>query len=237
MGDYRHGAHVFEIHLHLVWVTKYRTCAWEQWGFGCGLVEMWRTGRPHPEGAREQSHVTPLRCSNPALETWVSSRLRTEILVSPARCTRPASVTFVPRRSSEVSSVSLFRCGISSSLKEGATRRNRWSRARRPICEMMLEDFEPAEPYRGDVTEIVNANEIRKPPCARFSRRKINPIAPLPVIRDPAPDPLNRSHCISLIVGESDDPTEPNANHEHKNNQPPHAECRNLRQGREMALA
>jgi putative transposase len=25
MGDYRHGAHsVFEIHLHLVWVTKYR---------------------------------------------------------------------------------------------------------------------------------------------------------------------------------------------------------------------
>src|SRR5918997_2555766 len=26
MADYRHGAHsVFEIHLHLVWVTKYRT--------------------------------------------------------------------------------------------------------------------------------------------------------------------------------------------------------------------
>src|SRR5262245_59840225 len=81
------------------------------------------------------------------------------------------------------------------------------------------------QPDRGDVTEIVDSDEIRQPPWRpRFSSRNGLLVAPLPVIRDAASGFPDRRHRIALDVGASDQPAQPSANQEHKEDQRPQAE-------------
>src|SRR4029077_3281398 len=81
------------------------------------------------------------------------------------------------------------------------------------------------EPDSGDVTEIVASNEMNEPSWRRgFAYRNRLPVAPLPVVLDHTTGPQDRRHSITLDVGLADDPTQPNADHEHNDDQPPHAE-------------
>ena len=74
------------------------------------------------------------------------------------------------------------------------------------------------------MTGKVNSDEIHEPLWRPgFSPLNRLPVAPLPVVIEPAACRLNRLHRISLYVGLVYDPSQPGPDGEHQDNQTSHA--------------
>ena len=102
-----------------------------------------------------------------------------------------------------------------------------WSRVRRLACTTAPPASADAwKPESGAVTELVDSIETDEPSWRRrCASRDRFPVAPLPVILDPTARCFNRRHRLTLDSCAPQDPTKPGADHEHNNDQPPHAEA------------
>jgi len=95
------------------------------------------------------------------------------------------------------------------------------------LCDDRI-DWEGTEALDiGDVPEVVNANEIHEPArCPRTSSLNIISVAPLPVITNDRDIRVhNRRDRVTLDVSAADEPPQTGADHEHKHDEPPHAEA------------
>jgi hypothetical protein len=86
---------------------------------------------------------------------------------------------------------------------------------------------DPLERDVGDVAEIVDSNKLHEPLRGPgFSRRYLQSVVSLPVVKSLAADVVNRRDGIALYVCTSDNPTQASPDRENEDDQFPNAESK-----------